>query len=220
MLIPTLQATKVSRGEETLPRRTRSLSCEQFERLWKIWDTVRKSRAVRPLRPKTQRPPTTSRHRGRFGSWVTPRTAMEDFATLEMLRNLLDPLQWELDMPAPETLTAELLDQVAEQQPALLCLVATPPGGLAHTRYLCKRLRARFPDLKVLVCRWNGTATSESNARYLRETGADVVATTLLETRQQLTSLLPVLTQMQRHDQSAGVPGGPLQQTEETSAGT
>ena len=70
-----------------------------------------------------------------------------DQAALEMLENLLDPARWSLELVAPDTLTAELLELVAEKKPALVCIAATPPGGLAHTRYLCKRLRARFPEL-------------------------------------------------------------------------
>ena len=65
-------------------------------------------------------------------------------------------------------------------QPALVCLAATAPGGLAHTRYLCKRLRARFPDLKILVA--VGLATvRESKPEHLIEAGADSIATTLLK---------------------------------------
>ena len=70
---------------------------------------------------------------------------------------------------------------------------ATPPGGLAHTRYLCKRLRARFPDLKIHVCRWDDRARAQSNPGHLLEAGADLITATLLETRQQLASLLPIL---------------------------
>jgi hypothetical protein len=92
-------------------------------------------------------------------------------------------------------LTAEFLEQVDQQRPSLVCLVATPPGGLAHTRYLCKRLRARFPELKILVCRWAPGSTDPTSLGHVREAGADVIATTLLETRHQLASLLPVLAQ-------------------------
>ena len=47
-----------------------------------------------------------------------------------------------------EALTSEVIDQVAEKSPRSICIVSLPPGGLAQTRYLCKRLRARFPDTK------------------------------------------------------------------------
>ena len=147
-----------------------------------------------------------------------PAHDAEDRMALEMLQQVLEPARWSLEVIAPGTLTSELLDQVAEREPALVCIAATPPGGLAHTRYLCKRLRSRFPDLKILVGRWGlrdigqapnsiqeaGASSAADTPKEtsvdpmvatLQEAGADLVATTLLETRQQLSSLLPVLVQ-------------------------
>ena len=89
------------------------------------------------------------------------------------------------------------LRRLAEQAPALVCIGALPPGGLAHTRYLCKKLRARFPEVKIVVGRWGLTDGVETNREQLQDAGADLIATTLLETRSQLRSLLPILTQQQ-----------------------
>jgi hypothetical protein len=90
-------------------------------------------------------------------------------------------------------MTADLVARVAEQAPALVCIGALPPGGLAHTRYLCKKLRARFPKVKIVVGRWGLTDNVEANRAQLQEAGADLTATTILETRGQLTSLLSIL---------------------------
>src|SRR5437764_2412733 len=104
----------------------------------------------------------------------------EDRVALEMLHQLLDPARWSLELIAPGMLTAELLDLVGERKPALVCIAATPPGGLAHTRYLCKRLRARFPDLRILVGRW-GLRDIASTPDPLKPTGTDPGATALKE---------------------------------------
>jgi len=85
----------------------------------------------------------------------------------------------------------------AEHAPALVCIGALPPGGLAHTRYLCKKLRARFPEIKIVVGRWGLTGGVEANREQLQDAGADLTATTMLETQSQLNSLLPILTQQQ-----------------------
>ncbi len=161
-----------------------------------------------------------------------PAHDAEDRTALEMLGRILDPARWDLELIEPTTLTSELLALVEERRPAAVCIAATPPGGLAHTRYLCKRLRSRFPELKVLVGRWGmvdlsafdpasqpaagrldtavkdpeatASSTAQSTAHEpaanrvvgrLTEAGADLVALTLLETRQQLASLVPVLLQ-------------------------
>jgi hypothetical protein len=84
-----------------------------------------------------------------------------------------------------------------------LAFVLAPPvtalqrRGLAHTRYLCKRLRARFPAIKILVGRWGLKGNLEGNRHQLQEAGADGAATTLLETRSQMRSLLPLLAREQ-----------------------
>jgi len=121
-----------------------------------------------------------------------PARDLADQAALEMLESLLDPVRWRMELIAPETLTAELVEMVAQKEPALVCIATIPPGGQAHTRYLCKRLRARFPDLRIIVGRW-GQEPATADAASFREAGALGAATTLLETRQQLMSLLPVL---------------------------
>jgi predicted PurR-regulated permease PerM len=156
-----------------------------------------------------------------------PAHDAEDQAAAEMLRYVLDPARWDVEVIAPATLTGELLDRVAEHRPGAVVIATTPPGGLAHTRYLCKRLRSRFPDLKIVVGRWGthditttepsreagpdrtaealkaatadpataGPAPADPMIAGLKEAGADFVAATLLETRQQLASLIPVLVQ-------------------------
>jgi predicted PurR-regulated permease PerM len=123
---------------------------------------------------------------------VCPARDEVDRLAAEMLPQLLDPARWKIEVAAVETLTAELVTHVAEEGPALVCIAALPPGGLAHTRYLCKRLRARFPGINILVGRWGLTGNIEANREQLREAGADQMATTLLETRSHLTSRLPV----------------------------
>ncbi len=126
-----------------------------------------------------------------------PARDQADRLALEMLRQLLDPAKWVVEVTAVDMMTADLVAQVAEQAPALVCIGALPPGGLAHTRYLCKKLRTRFPEVKIVVGRWGLTDGVETNREQLQDAGADLIATTLLETRSQLRSLLPILTQQQ-----------------------
>jgi hypothetical protein len=112
---------------------------------------------------------------------------------LEMLQQLLDSNKWEMEIIGGELLTAELLALVKEKQPAIICLGAVPTGGLAHTRYLCKRLRAALPEVKLVVGRWGLHSNVEENIEQLREAGADQIETTLQDTRAHLNAWLPVL---------------------------
>jgi predicted PurR-regulated permease PerM len=126
-----------------------------------------------------------------------PARDQADRLALEMLRQLLDPAKWVVEIAPVETMASDLVTQVAEQAPALVCIGALPPGGLAHTRYLCKKLRVRFPKVKIVVGRWGLAGNVEANREQLQDAGADLTATTILETRSQLDSLLPILTQQQ-----------------------
>jgi predicted PurR-regulated permease PerM len=120
-----------------------------------------------------------------------------DRVALEMLEQMLPDSRWKLDITAPGTLSAELVEKVAEDGPAFLCIGSVPPGGLAHTRYLCKRLRARFPELKIMVGRWGLVENVENNREQLLESGANVMTTTLEETRNQLDVWHPVMVHKQ-----------------------
>ncbi len=128
-----------------------------------------------------------------------PARDRADRLALEMLCQLLNPAEWDVEVTALETLTSELVAQVTEEGAALICIGALPPGGLSHTRYLCKRLRARHPQLKIIVGRWGLKDDVDANREQLQEVGADRMATTLLETRKQLNEWLPVLAYKQAH---------------------
>lgn len=106
-----------------------------------------------------------------------------DELALLMLQQLLDPGRYETEILADELLAAEIVDRIAERNPTLICLASLPPGGLAQTRYLCKRLRARFPDIKLLVGRW-GSRIDDDDA--LLVAGAHKIGTTIIETRDQI----------------------------------
>jgi hypothetical protein len=97
-----------------------------------------------------------------------------------------------MEVLADESLTSEVVDEVAEKRPGLICIVSLPPGGLAQTRYLCKRLRVRFPDTKILVGR---LGTQNANHRdALLDAGADKVATTMIELRDQVIQLSQIIS--------------------------
>ncbi len=116
-----------------------------------------------------------------------------DVLALNMLRQLLGPTHWEMEVASAEMLSSELVELAVAREPEVICVAALPPGGLIHTRYLCKRLRARFPKARILVGRWGLEGNLEQNQQELQEAGADLVATTLLETVCNLHSWLPVL---------------------------
>jgi CheY-like chemotaxis protein len=106
-----------------------------------------------------------------------------------MLQRLLDSKKYATEFVSNDRLVSEVVDLVASESPSVVCISALPPGGLAHTRLLCKRLRQRFPELKIIVGRWGLKSNIESNREQLLAAGADQLGTTIAETCAQIRNL-------------------------------
>jgi len=52
------------------------------------------------------------------------------------------------------TLASELLDTIERDEIGVICISAVPPAGMRHARYLYKRIRARFPDVFIVIGTW------------------------------------------------------------------
>ena len=124
---------------------------------------------------------------------VCPAADASDTAALTMLQQSLGSVQWDIKQTAVETLTSELVARIAQDPPAILCIVALPPRGLAHARYLCKRLRDSSPELQIVVGRWGKKRNCKLEKEQLEQAGATFVTTSLAETIQLLNSRLPLL---------------------------
>jgi predicted PurR-regulated permease PerM len=112
-----------------------------------------------------------------------------DETALEMLQRIVDPTVCRLEIVSTDRLVSEVVEMVAEERPSIVCIASLPPGGLAHTRLLCKRLRSRYADLKIVVGRWGLQGGIERNREQLTSAGADYFATSLRETATQLVQL-------------------------------
>jgi predicted PurR-regulated permease PerM len=142
--------------------------------------------------------PDSSVEAARIRILTCPARDEADELGLLMFRELLDPARCEVVAVSAATLSSELLALVARERPALACIGALPPEGLAHARYLCKRLRAGFPDVKIVVGRW-GQGLGGAEREELLAAGADGVGGTLLETR-------TLAMQLVQHLAPGGVP--------------
>jgi hypothetical protein len=107
-----------------------------------------------------------------------------DEVALVMLRELLDRARFDVELMSPEVLASEVVALVETTRPALICLSVLAPSGLAPARYLCKRLRARAPEVKIVVGRWGArSGVGEESWDVLLSAGADHVSGTLVDTR-------------------------------------
>jgi len=109
-----------------------------------------------------------------------------DVVALEMVRHLLDPARYRMEVSRTGMLVAEVLAYVDLHRPALLCIGAVAPGGLSQARHLCKRLRSQCPELKIVVGRWGLHDEKDADREQLLAAGADHVETTVLDTQRTL----------------------------------
>jgi len=84
-----------------------------------------------------------------------------------------------------DLLTAEVAVAVEASGAPVACVASVPPTGLTRTRYLVKRIRARCPDVRILVGRW-GSELDTNEVELLRNAGADAVHGSLVATRDAL----------------------------------
>jgi hypothetical protein len=68
----------------------------------------------------------------------------------------------------------------------VLFVSALPPFALTHARSVCRRVRQRFPGLKVAVGLWHSDAEIENIKERLGSGCSDFVMTTLTEAESQV----------------------------------
>lgn len=143
-------------------------------------------------------PSGTARPLRRVHLLASPVRDEADELGLIMLGHIVDAGCWTIELTSPQLLASEVIALVESTRPAVICLGALPASGLAaRTRYLSKRLRARFPELRIIVGRWGLREEDGTARRHLEAAGASYVATTLVETRDHLQTvygLEPVVT--------------------------
>ena len=88
-----------------------------------------------------------------------------------------------------DRLASEMVEAVDAKKADVVCVSALPPGAVAHSRYLCKRLLARYPDARMLVGLWTAKDLERLKSR-LSVGEAVQVAGTLGEALHQIHQLV------------------------------
>ena len=114
-----------------------------------------------------------------------------DEVALQMLQQVLDPRRFAVEVTKAGLLATEVLSLIEQSAPTLVCIGLVPPGGFAQTRYLCKRLRARFPTLPIIVGCWGGTQDETETQARLRLDSLTQISTSLTKMCQQIMQVPP-----------------------------
>jgi CheY-like chemotaxis protein len=181
-------------------RERRAISAEDERFVLNATRDIVESQETPPL-PAESLPPESCKVDLRLVLARPARSAADELA-LMMLRQLLEPLGCQVEIQSPKGLAVELLDQARDSCPFLVVIAAVPPGGLSQAQYLCRRLRHHCPQTKVLVGRWGQQERAEEMRARLRQAGADLVGTTLRESRDQVIALIHAGTPLSSPDQA------------------
>src|SRR5215469_1658812 len=84
--------------------------------------------------------------------------------------------------------TSEMLSQVADANPRVVCISALPPFALNYARMLYAKLRAHQPGLHVVICLWHFEGDPQKAAIRLRLAAGDGFFTTMPQVLQHIAS--------------------------------
>jgi hypothetical protein len=114
-----------------------------------------------------------------------PANDRGDYLVLRMIQVLLAPAGRTIELMEPGETPLQVVERLASESADLLVVSHLPPAGLTTTRYLVRRLRAKFPNTSVLVGRWSDSGERES-ADLLSGAGATNVVATVAEARDRI----------------------------------
>ncbi len=182
-----LPALALTRREEVLSKLDHDEAAQIYQSMRSVLTLVQESAESAPTTPAQGEDPA-----------VIPPAALQvygralhgeaDAQALEMLALLL-PRTLALEVNAEPRLIGELVHDLEMKKPDMVCISAMPLRAQLDAKTLCRRLRAKLPDLKILVCRW-GLPDQELDPKPLREAGATWVVSTLKEAREVMESRL------------------------------
>ena len=130
-----------------------------------------------------------------FRVYCLPARAERDELAGAMLTQLLQQQGFVVQNGPGKLVAGELLDLVEKSHVSAACISVLSPSTVIQARYLCVKLRARFPQLKIVIGLWGMTQGVIDAARRLRDSGADEVVTTLSDAVVQLAKHAPTLAE-------------------------
>ena len=111
--------------------------------------------------------------------YCLPAADEADELAAVMMAQLLEREGYRAESLSYKTLANEMVAQVVESGSAAVCISVVPPYDNLHTRYLCKLLRSRVPNLHILVGTWDGNEDDVRITKRKDRYSADKVVTTL-----------------------------------------
>lgn len=130
-----------------------------------------------------------------------------DEIVVHMLKNLLEFRGYCATVASVTSLAAEMVALIDKQPTDIVCVSALPPSAVAHARYLCKRIHARFPEIGLIVGLWTVKGDLEKARRRIACAEAVGIATTLAQAQHEIDQMAqPII--VRRTNEAVNTPVG------------
>ncbi len=120
------------------------------------------------------------------------RDAADEIAGM-MLAQVLEMTGCLVQAVSVTALVSEMVDLVEQRKADVVCISAMPPAAATHARYLCKRLRGRFPEAHLIVGLWNVQGDLNKAKERIGCGAATHVVGTLADAQEQIRLLIQPL---------------------------
>jgi predicted PurR-regulated permease PerM len=188
VLIPALALAEQDRHHDDLEEITEQFICKSTKELLdELGDKSKEPPAAEAQRAQSDLAALSAakirvEHPGHVTSVVCiPARDEADEIVGIMLTQLLERAGYQAQA-IPIGTTAEMLAQVKEAAPDIVCISALPPFALLHARDLYKRVRSNVPNTKIIVGLWKFSGDPIKAAARFNIVGDDKLAITLVQT--------------------------------------
>jgi predicted PurR-regulated permease PerM/methylmalonyl-CoA mutase cobalamin-binding subunit len=192
VLIPVITAAETDHQRGSLDNEQRDFVEQDIRDIIEDLGTGRpapESRLFEDKRETEHSPPPTQAPACRV--CCLPARADRDEIAGTMLVHLLQQQGFQAQNAPAKLVAGELVKMVDEADVDAACISVVAPSTVIHARYLCAKLRAQLPNLKIVVGLWGATENIIQAAQRLRDSGASEVVTTLADALVQLAELAP-----------------------------
>jgi hypothetical protein len=119
-----------------------------------------------------------------------PAKTESDEIVAIMLAQLLELRSYCASAVSQNLLASEMVEAIEKQGIQIVCVSAMPPAAVPHSRYLCKRIHARFPDIALLVGVWHSKADVAKTKRRIACADNVSMTTTLAHAQEQIDQMV------------------------------
>jgi predicted PurR-regulated permease PerM/methylmalonyl-CoA mutase cobalamin-binding subunit len=122
-----------------------------------------------------------------------------------MVANALKVRGYRVTVVSVTALASEMVETVERERADVVIVSAMPPAAVTHSRYLCKRLHARFPDIETVVGLWMWKGDRQKAKDRITCTRTVRMVTSLCEAVEEVHQLVqPRLVQLAEERKAGG----------------